>query len=93
MAREYKVQPYASYKKPESSIYAQISKEYFNGADGVIKLIANDKIGKVGKGKKYCSISEAKEHKLTVKDLDLEKLWSELEPFIERSHICTALDK
>lgn len=84
LAREYKVQPYASYKKPESSIYAQISKEYFNGADGVIKLIANDKIGKVGKGKKYCSISEAKEHKLTVKDLDLEKLWSELEPFTTR---------
>lgn len=81
LAREYKVQPYASYKKPESQIHAQISKEYFNGADGVIKLIANDKIGKVGKGKKYCSISEAKEHKLTVKDLDLEKLWSELEPF------------
>lgn len=93
LAREYKVQPYDSYKKPESQIHAQISKEYFNGADGVIKLIANDKIGKVGKGKKYCSISEAKEHKLTVKDLDLEKLWSELEPFIERSHICTALDK
>jgi len=83
LAREYKVQPYASYKKPESQIHAQISKEYFNGADGVIKLIANDKIGKVGKGKKYCSISEAKEHKLTVKDLDLEKLWSELEPFIK----------
>jgi DNA polymerase elongation subunit (family B) len=83
LAREYKVQPYDSYKKPESQIHAQISKEYFNGADGVIKLIANDKIGKVGKGKKYATIDEVKEAKLKVNDLDFEKLWSELEPFTQ----------
>ena len=87
LAREYKVQPYDSYKNPESQIHAQISKEYFNGDDGVIKLIANDKVGRVGKGKLYCSIQEAKENKLTVKDLDLEKLWSELEPFIDRVNL------
>lgn len=83
LAREYKVQKYNSYANPESQLQAQISKEYFNGSDGVIKLIANDKVGKVGKGKRYCSVEEAKENKLTIKDLDLDKLWSELEPFIK----------
>lgn len=78
---EYKVKPAASYKK-ESQIHAQISKAYFNGSDGVIRLIKNSKIGKVGLGTKYCSLEEALEQKLTVSDLDLEKVMNELSPFI-----------
>jgi hypothetical protein len=47
-----------------------------------VYLIKNNKVGKVGKGAKYATIEEAKEAKLSVKDLDLEKLTNELQPFI-----------
>lgn len=79
---EYKVNTCSSYKNA-SQIQAQISKAYFDGNDGVIKLIKNTKIGKVGKGLKYCTIQEALDSKLKVEDLDLDKLWNELEPFVE----------
>lgn len=82
MAIEYKVKPYAGYKK-ESQIQAQISKEYFNGGEGIIRLIKNNKIGKVGKGILYCTVDEAIANQLTAKDLDLEKVWNELDLFIE----------
>ena len=86
IAREYKVKPFITYKK-ESQIQAQISKAYFNGQDGVIKLIKNKKIGKAGKGTKYCSIEEATANHLLADDLDLTKLWNELTPFIDRTTI------
>lgn len=81
IAQEYRVKPLLSYKK-SSQIQAQISAEYFEGRDGVIKLIKNTKVGKVGLGTKYCTIEEARANNLTADDFDLKKLWNELEPFI-----------
>lgn len=82
LATEYKVQKFDTYKNA-SQLHAQISKEYFNGEAGVIRLIKNNKVGKCGKGNLYCSILEAKEAQLSVEDLNLEKVNNELEPFIE----------
>ena len=89
LAREFKVKPLHTYKIPEgkteaTGIYAQISKGYFGGGEGVIKLIKNNKVGKAGKGTRYCTIEEAIDAKLSVNDLDLEKFWNEIEPFIDR---------
>lgn len=86
IAQEYKIKPLSTYKL-ESQIQAQISKAYFNGQEGIISLIKNKKVGKVGKGVRYCTIEEAKEAKLTEDDLDLKKLWNELMPFIDRNTI------
>lgn len=88
LSREFKIKPYNSYKIPKgkiepSSIYAQISKGYFNKGDGIINLIKNKKIGKAGKGMKYCTIEEAVEAKLTVDDFDLEKVHNELNAFVK----------
>lgn len=80
ISQEYKVKPASSYKK-ENQIQAQISKAYFFGGEGTIRLIKNTKVGKVGKGILYCSLQEAKNAKLTAKELDLEKLNNELAPF------------
>lgn len=82
LAREFKVNPAKSYKL-QSQIQAQISTIYFEDQSGSIELIKNKKIGKVGKGDLYCTIKEAIENKLTYKDIDLEKVYHELEPFIE----------
>lgn len=82
LATEYKVKSLSDYKNP-SQIQAQISKAYFNGQDGVIKLIKNSKCGKVGLGTKYCTIEEAIKNNLTVDELNLDKLNQELSPFIE----------
>lgn len=92
LAVEYKVQKLETYKeyqkckdkstyKPKQ-IQAQISKEYFNGEAGVIKLLKNNKVGKVGLGTKYCTILEAEEAKLTAQDIDITKTLNELEPFM-----------
>lgn len=86
MAREFKVKPAKSYKS-QSSIYAQISNGYFDGGDGIIKLIKNNKIGNAGKGMTYCTIDEAVKAKLTTKDIDLEKVLNELSPFIKNVDI------
>ena len=88
ISREFKIKPYNTYKVPKgmeepSTIYAQISKGYFNKGEGVINLIKNKKVGNAGKGTLYCTVDEAIESKLTIDDLDLEKLYNELEPFIE----------
>jgi len=82
ISREFKIKPFDTYKSG-SSIYAQISKGYFNKGEGVINLIKNNKIGNAGKGTLYCTVQEAIDAKLTVKDLDLEKIMNEIEPFIE----------
>jgi hypothetical protein len=81
ISQEYKVNALSSYKT--NCIQAQISKGYFKGMDGVIRLIKNNKIGKAGKGTLYCTIKEAMDAKLTVAELDLEKVFNELAPFIE----------
>ena len=81
LAVEYKVNAFDTYKK-ESQIQAQISKGYFEGRQGVIRLIKNAKVGKAGKGNKYCTLEEAIEAKLTIDDIDLEKVNNELAPFV-----------
>lgn len=83
LAVEYKIKPAHTYKK-ESQIQAQISNGYLNGQDGIIFLIKNNKIGKAGKGDKYCTVDEAKEAGLTTNELILDKTYKELEPFIVR---------
>ena len=91
VAVEFKVQPEKTYKIPKgkkeaSGIHAQISRAYFNGQDGVISLIKNKKVGDAGKSAKYCTVEQAIANKLTVEDLELDKLFNELEPFILRNH-------
>ena len=81
ISQEYKVNAFSSYKT--NCIQAQISKGYFKGMDGVIRLVKNQKLGKAGKGTLYCTIQEAIDAKLTVAELDLEKVFNELQPFIE----------
>jgi len=80
LVREFKVKAAKNYKNP-SQIQAQISEGYFDGQDGVAYLIKNKKCGKAGKTAKYCTMQEAIDNKLEVKDLDLTKLENELEPF------------
>ena len=75
--------PNESYKNL-GQLQAQISRAYFDNLDGEISLIKNFKFGKVGKGNKYCTVQEAKEGNLRIEDLNLEKMWNELEPFIEK---------
>jgi len=82
ISREFKVKPYNSYKNSTSQLQAQISYHYFNNQAGSINLIKNKKIGKVGRGDLYCTVQEAIDNNLNAKDLCLEKLWNELEPFI-----------
>jgi len=81
ISQEYKVNAASSYKT--NCIQAQISKGYFKGMDGVIRLIKNNKIGKAGKGDLYCTIQEAIDAKLSIKELNLDKVFNELEPFVE----------
>lgn len=98
ISREYKVKPYNTYKilkgqTEPTGIYAQISKEYFDGRDGVINLIKNKKLGKVGKGDKYCTVEEALINGLKVKDLSMNKLWNELEVFIENKETLEIIEE
>ncbi|KKM01128.1 hypothetical protein LCGC14_1797560 [marine sediment metagenome] len=101
LSREFKIKPYESYRTPKcikegkepTTIYAQISSGYFNKGDGVINLIKNYKVGNAGKGDKYCTLEEAIEAKLTLQDLDLEKVNNEIEPFIKYEETLTQDDK
>jgi DNA polymerase elongation subunit (family B) len=86
MSIEHKVQPARTYKNP-SQLQCQISNGYFDGEEGAIRLIKNSKIGKAGKGDKYCTIAEALEGKLTAEDIDLEKVKNELQPFIKNEEL------
>ena len=92
LSKEFKVKPFKSYKK-ESQIQAQISLNYFDGQDGVIRLIKNTKIGKVGKGNKYCTVEDAKENNLNIYDVDLTKIYNELQPFCESGFLDDEKDK
>ena len=70
----------SAYKKSPNGIYAQISEKY--GA-GIHFLIPNTKGIGIGKGKKYCTLEEYKEHNLRISDIDLTKVWRELGYFIK----------
>jgi len=89
LAQEYKIRPAEKYKSA-GQLQAQISRAYLNGGDGIVFMIKNNKIGKVGKGSKYCTLDEALAAKLTAADLDLEKVWHELEPFVEHTPLTNA---
>lgn len=60
-----------------TSIQYQIAKEF---GEGEFNLIPNKKIGRVGVGKKYCTIKQAKLF-LNPDDLYLDKTINELKPF------------
>lgn len=76
VGRMFNVREASKYSN-ETSIQAQISKQYGEGSHFLIK---NKKIGCVGKINKYCTIEEAKN--LNIEDLELDKTWKELDPFI-----------
>jgi len=78
VANYYKVRRPETYKS-QTSIQYQIAKELGPGEHW---LVPNRKIGSIGKGKKYCTLEEAKS--LEVDDLILDKVWeTELSPFIK----------
>jgi DNA polymerase elongation subunit (family B) len=68
------------YKKSPTSIQAQISSKYGSGIHFLIPNLRN--IG-VGKGKSMCTIEEFNNNKLTVYDIDLDNVWSELSYFVK----------
>ncbi len=69
--------------KSQSSLQAQIANKYGKGTHEMVK---NHKIG-VGKGVKYCLLSESK--RLSIRDLDLSDVYSDLEPFIKKQKVTT----
>lgn len=81
IAQTYKVKHLDKYKS-KSCIHAQIAAAY---GEGEHQLVPNTKVGKVGKGKKYCLVEEAKT--LSIIDLVLDKVYSEIEPFISETYI------
>ena len=74
--RTFKVMKASAYKN-ESQLQSQISKKYGYGKH---ELITNNVFG-VGKGKRYCTIKEFREQGLTIDNIDLSKMWSELKHF------------
>lgn len=76
IAQNYKVKNPENYNS-KTCIHAQIATAY---GEGEHQLVPNTKIGKVGKGRKYCTLDEAKD--LVLSDLSLDKFWSEIRPFI-----------
>jgi len=82
MAVEYKCSPFDTYAVGgRNGINAQTSLNYLDSKGGQIRLLKNKSVGKVGKKFKYCTLEEAREAKLTYKDLDLTKVFKELYPF------------
>lgn len=73
---------FESYKS-KTSIQAQIAKKY---GKGIRYLIKNKKIG-IGIGSKYCSIEEFKNANMTINDIDLTTVWSELNYFIKEKKV------
>ena len=64
--------------KSASSIQCQIASSLGEGSH---ILIPNKSLGEVGKSKRYATVEQAKT--LSFSDLFLDKVWKELEPFIE----------
>lgn len=77
---EYKVHDANDYKS-KTCIQMDILNKY---GPGTHHLIRNKRIG-VGKGVKYCTIKEAKN--FSYNDLDLSRIWNELDPFIKKSQV------
>jgi DNA polymerase elongation subunit (family B) len=84
MAQEYTAKDYSSYSfAGKKSLPGQISKSYLNEKNGSIYLIKNTRVGRVGGKFKYCTIEEAKQFKLQKHELELEKVYNELSPFVK----------
>lgn len=82
LATKINCKPAASYAK-ESQLQAALSKKYLKGKDGQIEVIKHlRKEYGVGKGTFYCTKEEAK--KLHYSELDLETVWTTLNPFITK---------
>ena len=77
----YNVKSVDSYKSA-SSIQCQIATRF---GEGTHILIPNKTLGEVGKTKKYCTPEQAKQ--LSFDDLFLDKVWAELEPFINNTAV------
>ena len=77
----YNVKSVDSYKSA-SSIQCQIATWF---GEGTHILIPNKTLGEVGKTKKYCTPEQAKQ--LSFDDLFLDKVWAELEPFINNTAV------
>ena len=71
---------YVQYEKTSpNSLPAQIASKY---GGGIHFLIPNTSGIGVGKGKKFCTLEEFKEHNLRVDNIDLSNVWKELDYFI-----------
>jgi hypothetical protein len=68
--------------KLSGQLQAQVSRVYLNGGSGEVDVIKNTRLGKVGKGCKYCSVDEAVSRGLVFEDLVLDKVYNELAPFL-----------
>lgn len=90
LSQEYKVKAANSYKN--NCIQRQISQAYFNGQEGVIRLVKNSRVGKCGKGTLYATVEEATNAKLTREELDLDKVEQELSPFVLFDVVNTVLE-
>jgi len=75
----YNVRDAADYKSA-SSIQCQIASHFGEGSH---ILIPNKSLGEVGRSKKYATPEQAQS--LSFSDLFLDKVWNELEPFIENT--------
>jgi len=80
---EYNVKKYDFYKN-KRLLRAKISKEFFDGKFGKIRLIKNNYYGKVRDeaGWFYCTEDEVE--KIDIKNLCLTKIITELKPFIKK---------
>lgn len=77
-AIRYDVGDISEYSKSPNGIYAQIAQKH---GSGIFFMIPNLKSIGVGKGKSYATYQEFIANKLTVKDIDLENIYAELEYF------------
>ena len=85
-----KVYAYSAYEKTSpTGLSAQIALRY--GA-GIHFLIPNMKGLGCGKGKSYCTTEEFLNNKMTVKDINLDNVWKELEYFIKEISVKTVFD-
>lgn len=77
IGRIYNVRSPDSYKST-TAIQCQIAQKFGEGSH---LMIPNKTLGDIGKAKKYCTADQALT--LSLSDLFLDKVWKELEPFVE----------
>jgi DNA polymerase elongation subunit (family B) len=84
ITQEYKCKAVREYESDNNCIWKKISIAYLDSKGGYVKLIKNNKCGRIGDKEKYCSIEEAQKADLKINNLDLSKLYNELAPFMVR---------